>query len=433
MKKFLHIALTCFWLLLCLEDKKGGVLALSGPAQQKVRKGSSLSMISAVEPSVHVPLTYFLAGGLCACISHAAAIPIDVVKTRQQTSQELEKLGFMEVFSKILSENGAKSLMQGTGPTLIGYAIQGSLKYGLYEQLKPLVAMLMADSLHIDQLGGGDATAGAVAAGASTVLDFAISGAMADAVGGVVLTPFEAARIRMISVPEDYGDLGAFESIQKIYGEEGGRSLFIGLPAVLGKQIPYTALSLCTFEVVSKYLYANVLGVGMSIVSNPAVGTALKLNEEVTSNFGDSTLITSAATAAVTMDSVASWQRFLVTFTAAILAGTAGAVVSQPGDTLLSVINKRSKELLQAGATVGRVGGDNDERGRATLASSSSSSSSAQAAFSPIALMVDTAKDLGLRGLFAGFNARLAHVMVIVVIQLLVYDFLKSQIGAVLG
>ena len=59
-------------------------------------------MSSIADPSVHVPLTYFLAGGLCACSSHAVAIPIDVVKTKQQTSPELEKLGSMEAFSKIL-------------------------------------------------------------------------------------------------------------------------------------------------------------------------------------------------------------------------------------------------------------------------------------------------------------------------------------------
>ena len=310
-----HIILLCMWFVLteyALGLRNRPLYNLVSVSQHSCRfRIRRNSMSSIADPSVHVPLTYFLAGGLCACSSHAVAIPIDVVKTKQQTSPELEKLGSMEAFSKILSENGAGALMQGTGPTLVGYAVQGSIKYGLYEQLKPAVAHLLVNSLHLDHLGSADATTGAVAAGASTILDFAISGAVADAVGGVALTPFEAARIRMVSVPEDYVGLGVFESIQKIYEEEGLRNLFICLPCVLGKQIPYTALSLCTFEVVSKYLYTHVLGVGMSMVTNPAVGTALKLNEEVTSTFGDTTLITSAATAAVTMDSVASWQRFL--------------------------------------------------------------------------------------------------------------------------
>ena len=227
------------------------------------------------------------------------------------------------------------------------------------------------------------------------------------------MTPFEAARIRMVSLPETYGDLGVLQCIRKIYEEEGLRSLYIGLAAILGKQIPYTALSLCTFELVSKYLYTNILGVGVSMISNPAVGSTLKLNEEVTCTFGD-TLITSAATAAVTMDSVISLQRFSVTFFAATLAGCVGAIVSQPGDTLLSVINKRSKEILQT-----RV--------------ETSSSTTSQADFSALELMANTAKELGFRGLFAGFKARLAHVMIIVVIQLIIYDFLKNQIGAWLG
>merc|ERR1712146_830929 len=99
--------------------------------------------------------------------------------------------------------------------------------------------------------------------------------------------------------------------------------------------------------------------------------------------------------------------RFLVTFIAATIAGSVGAVVSQLGDTLLSVVNKRSKEILE------------------TDASKASSSH-----LRPMELMADTARELGFRGLFAGFKARLAHVMVIVVMQLLIYDFLKSQIGA---
>ena len=40
----------------------------------------------------------------------------------------------------IVEEEGPGSLFLGAGPTLIGYFVQGSLKYGLYDAFKPVVA-----------------------------------------------------------------------------------------------------------------------------------------------------------------------------------------------------------------------------------------------------------------------------------------------------
>ena len=51
------------------------------------------------------------------------------------------------------------------------------------------------------------------------------------------------------------------------------------------------------------------------------------------------------------------------------------------------------------------------------------------AAKGPLAVMGDTINELGLAGLYKGTKARLVHVAVIVVTQLLVYDFIKSLCG----
>ena len=40
--------------------------------------------------SLNLFLRYFIAGGLCASLSHGVAVPFDVVKTRLQTSTEGE-------------------------------------------------------------------------------------------------------------------------------------------------------------------------------------------------------------------------------------------------------------------------------------------------------------------------------------------------------
>ena len=342
---------------------------------------------------------YFIAGALCASLSHALAIPIDVVKTRQQTDSDLQDVGPVEALQIIIGNEGAQSLLQGAGPTIVGYAVQGSLKYGIYEILKPIVAASIL-------------TASADGSFSSTILDFLISGALAETVGSSALTPFEAARIRLVSYP-DYANGGGIVSCMSRMGkEEGVKSLFLGYPAIISKQIPYTAVSLCTFEIVSKYIYSQILGLGTAVVNNPTIGNAVAqgaIGGEMNTGYGDATIITSAATAVMTMESIPSLTRFEVTFAAATAAALIGAVVSQPGDTLLSVINKRS-----------RVG-------------TSSTTTEEDSGFDPVTVMVETAKELGMIGLFAGFRARLLHVMTIVVSQLLIYDSAKQAVGSVIN
>ena len=75
----------------------------------------------------------FIAGALCASLSHALAIPIDVVKTKQQLDDDLRGINPVEALRTIINREGMQSLIQGAGPTTLGYAVQGSLKYGLYE------------------------------------------------------------------------------------------------------------------------------------------------------------------------------------------------------------------------------------------------------------------------------------------------------------
>jgi hypothetical protein len=47
--------------------------------------------------------------------------------------------------------------------------------------------------------------------------------------------------------------------------------------------------------------------------------------------------------------------------------------------------------------------------------------------------MVNAVSDLGFLGLFKGLKARLIHVSVIVVVQLVVYDNLKIAFGLATG
>jgi hypothetical protein len=120
---------------------------------------------------------YFLAGSICCSFSHGVSVPFDVLKTRKQVSTELSKMNIYSSLLKIVQEDGFSVLFQGMGPTLVGYAIQGSLKYGFYEIFKPFSNNFL-HSLNVD----------------NQLIAFGLASLLAETIGSTFLTPFEASR-----------------------------------------------------------------------------------------------------------------------------------------------------------------------------------------------------------------------------------------------
>eukprot|EP01041_Mallomonas_annulata_P002644 gene2644-5192_t len=234
---------------------------------------------------------YFLSGGLCCAFSHGVAVPFDVVKTRLQVAPEVYggKMNAIGVFQKIVKEEGPGMLLKGFGPTIIGYTIQGALKYGFYEVFKPVLSPLLESTgLDISTIQG-------------KLLLFGLAGAMADTIGSLALSPFESARIRLVASPNFAN--GLIDTLSKIAKDEGLTSLYTGLPAILVKQVPYTTVQLSVFEFLSSQIYSQ--------------------------------LITNGMTTATILP-----YKFLITLSSAFVAAVLAAVASQPGDTLLSRINQ---------------------------------------------------------------------------------------------
>jgi hypothetical protein len=124
---------------------------------------------------------YFVSGGLCAAASHGITTPIDVVKTRIQAEPEVFNKGLVSATKSILEKDGPTALLGGLGPTVVGYALEGAMKFGLYESLKPTFAeWLPANEVAAAYLG------------ASVV---------AGAVASVMLCPMEHTRIRLVTDP----------------------------------------------------------------------------------------------------------------------------------------------------------------------------------------------------------------------------------------
>ena len=189
-----------------------------------------------VATGVELYSKYFLAGGVGASFSHAIAVPFDVVKTRKQINKDMSKLSAIGAFKKIVNDDGFGMLFKGLGPTITGYLVQGSMKYGFYELFKiAFVSLLDPDPNN-------------------KLVVFMLAASCAELIGSSFLAPFEACRIRQVADPTY--STGLIPCLQKMYATEGIDSLYRGLPAILSKQLPYTIVQLSSFEFIATKLYA---------------------------------------------------------------------------------------------------------------------------------------------------------------------------------
>jgi len=286
---------------------------------------------------------YFAAGGICAAISHAITTPIDVVKTRQQVDKQMKDIGFIQATYKIMQEDGPATFLSGLGPTAFGYLVEGAVKFGMYEILKPLVKFLLITfiSPSLD----------------SKVLSFLICGSIAGLAASIMLFPMEALRIRLVAEPDfakkNNGWVNGGYSMLKNEGLDG---LWKGINAMMAKQIPYTVTKNVSFDFFATLAYSYVKSSNSNLTISPKT-------------------------------------KMLIPFFSAFIASILSSISSQPGDTLLSLVNahegkKRTRDFAKG-----------------------------------------VYNKYGIRGFFIGMKARFLHVGLIVTSQLLIYDFVKRLCG----
>ena len=260
---------------------------------------SPLLLLSAYARSVGLPWQPFLAGGISCALSHGMATPFDVVKTRMQTNPELYDGSVAAAFRRIARNEGPAFLWQGLGPTVVGYAMEGALKIGVYELLKPM--------LRTGILRHFPAAASFVAAGC-------LSGVVAS----VVLCPAEDIRIRSVADP-DYAKGGSILSaFMRLCREEGLLGAYSGFWAMNAKQVPYTISKQCSFDYITTIAYVAL---------------------------SDRAWACSAT------------SKVAVPLFAATLAAILSCVASQPGDVLLTATYKDSEHTHGAIGEVWESGG----------------------------------------------------------------------------
>lgn len=187
-------------------------------------------------------IRYFVAGGTCAAISHGITTPIDVIKTKIQSNPtKYKNKGMISCAKEICTEDGLASLVGGLGPTIAGYGIEGALKFGVYEVMKPTLVSAIIFGTKLNQ-------------GTAYLLSSIIAGAIAS----IVLCPMESARIKMVTNPS-YQALSFIPAIIKMIQEDGiFTSFMIGMAAMLSKQVPYTFGKQVTFDVFAATLYQYI-------------------------------------------------------------------------------------------------------------------------------------------------------------------------------
>lgn len=133
----------------------------------------------------------------------------------------------------LCQEEGVGYLLSGLAPTVVGYGIEGGLKFGLYEVTKPAVLSVLP--------------------ALPQPVAYLLASVLAGAVAAVVLCPAEDVRIRLVADP-DFAD-SAVAALGRIAREEGATASFRGLKAMLAKQIPYTMMKQVSFDYFTRLVY----------------------------------------------------------------------------------------------------------------------------------------------------------------------------------
>jgi len=187
-------------------------------------------------------------GGALSCgLTHTAVTPIDLVKCNKQNNPKKFSFGMFGNMGIIIKAKGLTGLFRGWGPTLIGYSIQGTAKFGLYEFFKYKYAEW----------------AGEENAKKYKVLLYCAASASAEFFADMGLCPFETVKLKVQTV--DIGNWlegkgngyanGATDGLPKLFGQEGSKGAYQIIGPLWGRQIPYTVIKFVAFEAIIEQIY----------------------------------------------------------------------------------------------------------------------------------------------------------------------------------
>jgi solute carrier family 25 (mitochondrial phosphate transporter), member 3 len=180
-------------------------------------------------------LRFCLSGATCASVVHVALTPLDVVKTKIQTSPvDYPTIG--TAFRKIAEQDGLPTFFTGWLPTLLGNFAAGGVVYVTTEFIRR----------YLSEAAGVDALT-------FEVPIILIAAGIASAMGAILSCPFETVRIRTVAQPEfARNSIGVFTRMVR---EEGIGSLTDAIPVFLVRNMPYAMTKFTIFDLSTERLY----------------------------------------------------------------------------------------------------------------------------------------------------------------------------------
>jgi solute carrier family 25 (mitochondrial phosphate transporter), member 3 len=247
-----------------------------------------------VEPKIEPRHTtsYYLKcffAGLFPCgLTHTLLTPLDIVKCRRQVNPELYK-SLTQGIKLAYHESGLRGLYLGWQPTILGYGIQGSTKYGFYEIFKDLYKKILGEN-----------------ANKYRTIGYMLSSACAEVIADVFLCPWESLKVRMQTSP---GFPKSFFPAVAELQKEGRHGFYKGLVPLIFRQVPNTMVKFATYENTVKLLYTYVW---------------TKPKSHYNKN-----------------------SQLIVTFLAGYVSGAVCCLFSNPADTIVSKYNAKKTESSQ--------------------------------------------------------------------------------------
>jgi len=229
-----------------------------------------------------------LSGAIACSFSHTLVTPLDVIKTQMQLHPGM---GAAAAARRVATSPSGTlrigRLFHGAKATAVGYSLQGAAKFGGFEFGKRIGARWTGsrEEWRVPVLLG--------------------SAALAEVFASCFLCPLELLKLRVQTDPK-FLSLGVRSSLAHIVRAEGAGALFQGFGPVVMRQLPYTVCKLVCYELVADAL------------SNAVEGFQRRRSADPASPLGTAPLMPA------------------IVLAAGLCAGAAAAVVSQPGDVLLT-------------------------------------------------------------------------------------------------
>jgi len=247
-------------------------------------------------------LKCMLGGALSCGLTHTAVVPLDIVKCKMQVFPEKYK-GLIGGLSTVLKEEGPRGLVLGTLPTLIGYSMQGTAKFGFYEYFKDLYSNLLGEEAAYKYKG----------------LIWCAGSASAEFFADIALCPMEMVKVKVQTAPAGTWPIHLFPATSQMLAQRADtRWPFGSIVPLWSRQIPYTVAKFFFFEKIVQLFYREVF-------TNPK-------------------------------ETYSKATQLGITFASGYIAGVICAIVSHPADSLVSQMGKAQNKGKSFGQIINEQG-----------------------------------------------------------------------------